>query len=195
MQSGSQHSHVITGVIVFAAVALSSLFTYLIVNAYAPPATLCDLPQLHHSSRSGAYVNLPENGRDYVEKLKDNGVTAMRAYGVNKCFILTGEQELETASNRVLTVLGTAMTHEQIDAVYGDAIADFCGKREGYAVKLDEKVRAKRQAANATAVDQTRTVENVGAQGSRASNQCQNQNVVICDGDDVVYKCNTGVGM
>jgi hypothetical protein len=42
------------------------------------------------------------------------------------------------AANRVLTVLGSSMNHEQIDAIYGARIAEFCGAREGYAVQLDQ---------------------------------------------------------
>ena len=43
------------------------------------------------------------------------------------------------ATDRVLTVLGTSMNHEQIDAIYGARIAEFCGTREGYAVQRLER--------------------------------------------------------
>jgi hypothetical protein len=242
MEKQSTNPRIITFVIVISSVAISSLITFLIASHVT--RVTC-VPIQATAGRQSTEVEMDDT-RDFVEKLKANGVTALRAVGVNKCFIMAGEQDFEHAANRVLTVLGTSMNHEQIDAIYGARIAEFCGTRDGYTVQLDHIVRSKRQAAasaasasstaasvvasspsanpvsaastpsaaassspspvssqtaaaaqsGASAATAVPATHNVGEQGERAPNECQNQAVVICADSDVspvVYKCNTGL--
>jgi len=201
MDKQASQPRLFTFLIVVTAAALSSLCTFLIVTQYTRPT--CEPVETIFTDITKPVLTpagLPNNARDIVEKFKANGVTALRAHGVNKCFIMTGEQDLEHASNRVLTVLGTSMNREQIDAIYGERIGEFCGARDGYAVQLDQIVRAKRQAAAAGVVNAAPLAQNPNANSDRLPNACQNTQVIQCTEDgqpdptvtQVQYKCNTG---
>jgi len=153
-----------------------------------------------------AFYGLPaaaNDKADHVERMHDpaTGTTAIRSFGTDKCFIVSGDSEAAASASRVLSVVGMAMTSEQIAAVYGPTVARFCEQRMGFAVTIadpKDEHRSRRQAQTpAPAADLGGQIEGTGPQrgvDGRLVNECQNAQIVDCGSDQALFKCNTGPG-
>jgi len=127
---------------------------------------------------------------EYLDRIHDptRKVTAIRAIGAEKCYILTNDNSL-SSEQRSLRIIKEPYQPEVLRTVAGNDIVTFCEGRQALPVEIvEDDVREKRQ--DNSNVD----VQKLQQTADRLhENECQNDVIVDCgEGNSGVYKCKTG---